>query len=194
MASLLEGLTQQLSGAALQQVSRQLGTNDANAGSAISAALPMILGALAKNASRPEGAEALNRALQKDHDGSVLNDVQGAVSGYEQGSGAAILKHVFGGKQDAVATGVGQAAGLDTSKAGALLAMLAPVVMGALGKAQRSGSLDAGGLAAMLGQERQHLETKSAGLGSLLSMLDADKDGSIVDDVLGMAAKFLGKR
>ena len=194
MASLLEALTQHVTGSALQHVSRQLGTDEATTSGAIGAALPMILAALAKNASRADGADALNRALQKDHDGSVLNDVGGAVNGYASGPGAAILKHVFGGKQDAVAAGVGQAAGLDASKAGALLTMLAPVVMGALGKARRSGGLDAGGLAAMLGEEQAAIAPRAGGLGSLLSMLDADKDGSVVDDVLGMAAKFLGKR
>jgi hypothetical protein len=176
----------------MKQVASQLGTDDSGTSAAISAALPVLLGALAKNAASPDGAAALSNALTKDHDGSILNDLGGALSNYQDGPGDRILKHVLGGKQEAVATGLGKAAGLDASKAGALLAMLAPVVLGALGKAQRSGGLDAGGLAAMLGQERQRM-APAGGLGGLLSFLDADKDGSVVDDVLGMAAKFLRK-
>ncbi len=192
MSSLLESLTSQLTGGAAKQLAQQLGTDDAGTSAAIGAALPVLLGALAKNAASADGAAALSNALSKDHDGSILNDVGGAVTNFQSGAGAKILKHVLGGKQDAVASGLGQAAGLDAGKAGALLAMLAPVVMGALGKAQRSGGLDAGGLAAMLGQERQKM-APAGGLGGLLSFLDADKDGSVVDDVLGMAAKFLRK-
>jgi len=99
---------------------------------------------------------------------------------------------VFGNKQNAVASTLGQASGLDASKASALLAMLAPIVMGALGNAKRSGSLDAGGLASMLGQEHQTVSANlPSGLGSLLGMLDANHDGSVADDVMGMASKFL---
>lgn len=192
MTSVLEALQSQLSGGALKQVAAQLGTDDAGANAAIGAALPVLLGALAKNAASPDGAAALGRALDKDHDGSVLDDLGGAIGNFQGGAGAGILKHVLGGRQDVVAQGLGQAAGLDAGKAGALLSMLAPVVMGALGKAKRSGGLDAGGLAAMLGQERQRMAPAGA-VGGLLSFLDADKDGSVVDDVLGMAAKFLRK-
>jgi hypothetical protein len=86
---------------------------------------------------------------------------------------------------------VAKASGLDPAKAGALLTMLAPVLMGALGKAQRSGGLDAGGLASMLGEEKQRM---SPAAGGLLALLDRDGDGSVVDDVLGMAGKLFGKR
>lgn len=192
MTSLLDTLSSQLTGGAVKQIAQNLGTNDAATSAAISAALPVLLGALARNAATPDGAASLSNALTRDHDGSILNDIGGAVSNFQGGPGAGILKHVLGGKQDVVAQGLGQAAGIDAGKAGALLTMLAPMVMGALGKAQRSGGLDAGGLAAMLGQERQRM-APAGGIGGLLSFLDADKDGSVVDDVLGMAAKFLRK-
>ncbi|MCU0648304.1 MAG: DUF937 domain-containing protein [Gemmatimonadaceae bacterium] len=192
MSGILDGLLGQLGGPALSQISKQIGADDATSNNAIAAALPVLMGALAKNASSGDGATALINALQKKHDGSILDDVAGALGNAQTGAaGAGILKHVLGDKQNAAAAGVAQASGLDPAKAGALLSMLAPVVMGALGKAQRSGGLDAGGLAAMLGQERQRMP---AAAGGLLSMLDRDGDGSVVDDVLGMAGKFLGKR
>jgi hypothetical protein len=192
MSGLLDGLLGQLGGPALAQVSKQLGSNDATTQNAIAAALPVLMGALAKNASNADGASALANALTKKHDGSILDDVVGALGNAQTGAaGAGILKHVLGGNQSNVAEGVAKASGLDPAKAGALLTMLAPLVMGALGKAQRSGGLDAGGLATMLGQEKQRLP---AAAGGLLSMLDRDGDGSIVDDVLGMAGTFLGKR
>ena len=194
MPSILETITGALTGNALQQVNKQLGTNDASAQGAIAAALPVLLSALAKNASSPEGAAKLGAALARDHDGSIFNDVAGAVTNHQAGAGASILKHVLGARQDAVTTGLGQATGLDAGKAGALLSMLAPMVLGAVGRAQRSGGLDAGGLAAALGQEDSRSGASGGALGGLLGMLDTNHDGSVVDDVLGIAGKLFGKR
>jgi hypothetical protein len=193
MSSLLDGLMEQLGPSVLAQMGQHLGTDSAATAGAVSSAIPVLISALAKNASNPQGANALNAALSKDHDGSVLGDLMGAVTGYQNGPGAGILKHVLGDRQDAAAATIGKTSGIDPAKAGALLTMLAPIVLGSLGKARQSRGLDAGGVAAMLGQERQHLEKGNGGLGGLLSFLDADKDGSIVDDVLGMAGKFLRK-
>lgn len=192
---LLDQLTQSLGPSALQAISEKLGTNTSTTSSAVTAALPALIGALARNASTPGGASALDAALASGHDGSVLSDVTGAVSNFENGSGAGILSHVFGSRQGAVASTLGQASGLDASKAGALLTMLAPIVMGALGNAKRSGGLDAGGVASMLGQEHQAASANMpSGLGSLLGMLDANHDGSVADDVMGMASKFLHRQ
>lgn len=191
--SLLDQLTQSLGPAAMAEISSKLGTDPSTTSSAVNTALPVLIGALAKNASSPTGASALNNALAS-HDGSILDNITGALSGGGGGIGGAILGHMFGNKQSTVATGVGQATGLDAGKSTALLAMLAPLVMGALGKAQRSGGLDAGGLASMLGNEHANITNNaSGGLGGLLGMLDANHDGSVVDDVMGMASKFLGR-
>lgn len=189
--SLLDQLKQSLGPNALQQISHTLGTDSGTTSNAISAALPVLLGALASNASTPSGATALNNALDQ-HDGSVLDDVEGAMS-QGGGIGEKILSHMLGNKQPVVANGIGNATGLDAGKTTALLAMLAPLVMGALGKAQRNGGLDAGGLASMLGQERNHITSSTGGLGGLLGMLDQNNDGSVVDDVMGIAGKMFGK-
>ena len=195
--SLLDQLTQSLGPDALQQISQKLGTDSGATNSAISAALPVLLGALASNASTTSGANALNSALDQ-HDGSALHDVSGALNQGQGGIGDRILSHVLGNKQPAVATGIGSASGLDASKVTSLLAMLAPLVMGALGNAKRTNGLDAGGLASMLGREREQINTNAGatagGLTGLMGMLDRNNDGSVADDVLGMAGKLFGKR
>ena len=66
--SLLEMLTQQLGGDAVQQTSGCLNTDAGSTNKAISAALPVLVGALAKNAASPDGASALANALDRDHD------------------------------------------------------------------------------------------------------------------------------
>jgi hypothetical protein len=189
--SLLEQLKQSLGPNALQQISEQLGTDHNTTNSAVSAALPVLLGALAQNASTPAGANALNTALANNHDGSALDNMSGTLSGAQDGAGASILSHVLGTRQDLVTTGIGAATGLDASRIGSLLTMLAPVVMGALGKARQTGGLDAGGLASMLGHERANIGNTNSELGGIMGLLDANHDGSVADDVLGLASKFL---
>lgn len=189
MASILEQLSQRLGGTAMSQVGQQLGTDPTTASKAIGVALPVILAALARNSATDDGAGSLASALGRDHDGSILNDVPGALANFQTGAGAGILRHVLGGNQETVTASVGQAAGLDTSKAGALLTMLAPLVMGALGSAQRSKNLDPAGLAALLSQEK----AQAAPTGILGGQLDANKDGSVMDDLTGIAGKILGR-
>jgi hypothetical protein len=190
--SLLDMLQQRLGGDAVNQISSRLGTDPASTRTAIAAALPMLVGALARNAQDPGKAGALANALGR-HDGSVLDDVAGYLGRGDTGDGDGILGHVLGGKKETVQTGLGQAAGLDPAKAGTLLAMLAPLVMGALGKAQREKGLDTGGLAGMLGSEQQRAADAAPGvMGMLSSFLDRDHDGSVMDDIGGMLGK-LGK-
>lgn len=189
--SLLDMLQQKLGGdAAVNQISAQLGTDPGTTQSAIAAALPMLVGALARNAQDPHQAGALSNALSK-HDGSILNDVTSHLGARQFPDGDGILNHVLGGQKGSVATGLGQVAGLDANKAGMLLSMLAPLVMGALGKTQREGKLDPGGLAGMLGAERQHAADAAPGvMGMLGKFLDRDGDGSVMDDIGGMLGKL----
>ena len=94
---LTEELLAQLQGAPLQQVSQQLGIGQMQASSAVSAALPLLLGALGRNTAQPQGAEALFGALQRNHAGLDLGSVLGAVLGgasSPQANGAGILGHL----------------------------------------------------------------------------------------------------
>src|SRR5690606_38676888 len=77
--SLTNDLLSQLQGAPLQQVSQQLGIDSQQASGAISAALPLLMGALGKNAAQPQGAQALLGALQHNHSGLDIGSVLGAV-------------------------------------------------------------------------------------------------------------------
>src|SRR5574342_1151632 len=128
MPSVLDMLKGQIGGDALSQVSQRLGVNQGQIQQAIGAALPVLLSALARNAAKPEGATALHEALVNDHDGSVLDNLRGAVSRTDLTDGNAILGHVLGARRPAVETGVSRLSGLDPSRVTQLLAVLAPVV------------------------------------------------------------------
>lgn len=186
--SLLNMLAEQLGGENLGALSKQLGVNESQASSAISAALPMIMGALARNSASPQGAESLHNALQNDHDGGILDNLGGFLGNSDNGAGAGILKHVFADNLGSIVGALGQSSGLGNDKAGGLLENLAPVVMGALGKQSRSQGLDIGGLASMLGGETKGINsgTGAAALSMLNSFLDKDGDGSAIDEIGGM--------
>lgn len=192
--SVLDLLQSQLSGNTMQQISRQLGADPQSTAKAVSGALPLLLGAMANNTSRPQGAQSLLSALDRDHDGSVLDDLAGFLGSNPQSIGNGILGHVLGDRQDTVASHLGQASGLNAGQVTQLLAMLAPLVMGALGRMRNQGGLDAGALSGLLGREQQRAQQAAPeGLGGMLShLLDANGDGSVVDDVARMGAGLLG--
>ena len=86
---------------------------------------------------------------------------------------------------------LGQSTGLDAGSIGKLLTMLAPLVMGALGKKQRQSGLKPSDLGGLLQQERQTATQKAPDLGMLGSLLDADGDGDIKDDVAKLGGSLL---
>lgn len=197
--SLTDELFSQLQGAPLQQVSQQLGIGQTQAAGAISAALPLLMGALGKNAAEPQGAEALFGALQRDHAGLDLGSVLGAVLGGgsapTQNDGGAILGHIFGGSQPRAEASLGQATGLGGDKAGMLMKILAPIVLSFL--AQRflgQGNASPSGLSQVLGQERQAVQQQGGLGGGLLgAVLDQDGDGQLgLGDLLKIGGGLLG--
>jgi hypothetical protein len=194
MNPLIDMVTRQLGGAALGQLSQQIGANQGQTQSAISAALPLLLSALSRNASSAQGAAALHTAVTSDHDGSILNDVMGFLGNAQQGPGAAILQHVLGGQQQTVQQGLAQSTGMSAGAAGQLLATLAPLVMGAIGKTTAQQGLGADQLASLLGSHAQAAQASAPGLmGTLNRLLDHDGDGNALNDVAGMLGKFLSR-
>lgn len=187
---------------ALGNLGAQIGASPQQTGRAVEAALPLLLGALQRNAASPQGASALLGALSRDHDGSVLDDVAGFFGKQATGSDVRSLDHIFGGKRAPVENAVSRASGLSGAQVMQLLAQLAPLVLGALGKLTGGGAARAprgglgdlvsgaagrggGGLGDLLGGALGQMQGSNPGLGGLLGgLLDADGDGSVVDDLL----------
>ena len=196
--SILDLLQGQLGGQALEMIGSQIGADRSQVERAVPAALGSLMTGLARNAQSSDGASALASALSRDHDGSVLDNLSGVLSTPEQGAGAGILGHVFGAKRGAVESALGQSTGLDAGSMGKLLTMLAPLVMGALGKKQRQGGLNPSDLGGLLRQEQRSAARQAPDLGMLGNLLDADGDGDIKDDVAkiggSLLKSFLGKR
>lgn len=168
MASMSEVLLSQLGGDTMRQIGAAIGADPATTKQAVGTAVPLLFSALAKNASSKKGAQSLLGALDRDHDGSVLDDLGGLLSSLQQGPGAAILGHVLGGQRGSVESGLANKTGLDAAAISQLLVMLAPMVMGMLGKAKREQNFDVGGLSRTLAGEREAATEASPDLGDLL--------------------------
>lgn len=190
MNAISQMITQQLSGAASTQIAARLGVSESTANMAVGVAVPLILAALARNASQPQGAQDLHQAIRNDHDGGILNNLMGYLGNPEQGNGAGILGHVLGDQRGAVENNLAQATGLDQSSAGNLMEMVAPLVMGAVGQTQQQNGFDSSGLANYLGQQQQEQAAAPGMMGMLSSMLDSNKDGSMTDDLTRIAGSF----
>ena len=203
---LAEQLMQHLQGAPLQQMAQQLGASTAQTQSAVEMALPLLLGAMGRNAQDDQGAQALFGALQRDHapqaqaamGGLDLGGLLGSMLGGGNaggGGGADILGHILGGGRQRAESGLGQATGLGAN-AGQLLQLLAPIVMSFLAQRVNAGGMDAGGLGQMLGQERAGARQQGAPGGDLLgSLLDQDGDGQVgLGDLIKIGGGLLGGR
>ena len=194
MSSIFDLIKNNLGQQAVEQVTQQVGGNKEATQIAIAAAIPMLISALQKNTKSKSGAESLANALEKDHDGGILGNL-GALLGQSstQSMGEKILGHVLGGNQDNVSNKLGKATGLGSTDVTKILANLAPVVLGAVGKAKRENNLGASGLQDLLRQERKTIKKAQPNLSFLEKALDGDGDGDVdLSDILKHGGGLLG--
>lgn len=221
--NLLEMIMQSQGGAPVQQAGAQFGLDQQQSQSAIAALLPAISSALKKNTASPQGLGGLLGALQNGNHSQYLDQPEALQRPEAVQEGNAILGHLFGSKEvsRAVAGHAAQKSGLGADVLKKMLPLVATMAMGSLSKqtAQPSmksqlaslaiGQLMGGGqqqqssglggmLSGLLGgqrkQQRQVRQQHSQGLGMLGNLLDADGDGSTMDDILGMAMKGMMNR
>lgn len=169
--SILTELIGGLTGDSMSGLSQQLGVDENMTSQAISLAIPLLLSALANNTSNEKGAQSLANALGRDHDGSILNDVAGHVQSGSLDDGLGILGHVLGANQSKIEESLSERTGLDATSITKLLAILAPVVLGKLGKQQKQKNLDPTGLSALLGTESKQASQSTPDLLGLLGGL-----------------------
>ncbi|WGD34612.1 DUF937 domain-containing protein [Olleya sp. YS] len=190
MAGILDLLNSDLGKTIISGVSGSTGTDQDRTGSVLTMALPVLMKAMERNASTPEGAEGLLGAIKGKHDGSILDNLGdlfgGGVNEEVVNDGDKILGHVLGGKREGVQQVIGQKSGLDAGSVGNILKVAAPILMGVLGKQANQNNVsstnDLGGLLGGLLGGNQTKNEQSF----LEKILDADGDGSVIDDVAGM--------
>jgi len=218
--NLLDMIMSANGGASAQQAGAQLGLSQEQSQGAIAALLPAISSALKQNTAKPEGLAGLLGALQNGGHDQYLDNPQAIAQPQAVNEGNAILGHLFGSKDvsRAVAGHAAQQTGMDAGILKKMLPMVAAMAMGSLSKQTRQPSMAQGlaglamgqlmgggqkasGLGGLLGavlggqkrQARQQQHTHQQGLGMLGNLLDADGNGSVMDDVLKMAMKGMMK-
>lgn len=197
MSGLLDLLNSPMGKQLISGVAGQTGQPENKTSDVLSMAMPLILGAMKKNVSSPQGAEGLMSALSSKHSGGILDDLGGLFGGGVDDSvmndGAGILGHVFGGKQPQVENALSQKSGMDAGSIASILKIAAPIVMGFLGKQKAQNNVsDASGLNGLLGGMLGGQPKQNQSL--ITTLLDADGDGSILDDVAGMVMNSGGKK
>lgn len=190
MAGILDLLNSDLGKTIISGVAGQTGQDESKTGSVLTMALPVLMQAMKRNTATPQGAEGLLSALNSKHDGSILDNLGGLFGGGVDSNvlddGGKILGHVLGGKQQHVENALSQKSGMDAGSVAQILKVAAPILMGVLGKQSKQQNVNnSSGIEGLLGgllggnspkQEQSFIE----------SILDADGDGSVIDDVAGM--------
>jgi hypothetical protein len=193
-SDLFGSLMQQLGGGGIEQIGRSVGLDSGDVSKVVAGAVPAILTGLTRNSASSSGAAGLLGALDRDHDGDVLDDVMGYLGGGGNiADGAGILGHVLGGRQTNVEQAISASSGVDIASVGKILAMVAPLIMGVLGKEKRRQGFDASGLASLLDQQERAARKVSPSAVDMFSrMLDSDGDGDPLDDIVKMGSGLLG--
>ena len=174
--ALMDMVQQHLGQAEVSQISQQLGVSPGVAQTAIAAAIPMIVGGMARHASQPQGADTIQQAITA-HDG-VTDNVGGVLQAgppADTSASGGLLGRILGTHHDAVQQSVQQASGLDGEKAKKLLMMLSPIVLGVLARRQFGGQnaqqMDPGQLGGVLHQEAQQAAAQAPHVGGLLGKI-----------------------
>lgn len=196
---LMDLLQFQMSDRLLDGLSSGLGINDKQKTTVASnAAMSFLMNALSNNASDSSGLSALAGALDKDHDGSILDDIIGLATGSTSLgnnrvlNGAGILAHVLGGKQNNVVSSLSNMSGLSSNQSLGLLMKLAPVVLNVLGRLKKQKAMDSNGLGDFLKTSQNNYKQQNQNVDLITKILDRDGDGNVMDEVTQIGLKALG--
>ncbi|MEO6346528.1 MAG: DUF937 domain-containing protein [Aquaticitalea sp.] len=190
MSGILDLLNSPMGKSIINGVAGQTNQPKSKTQDVLSMALPVLMAAMKRNAATTQGADNLLGALSNKHDGSILDNLSGLFGGgvdeNVMDDGSKILGHVLGDRQSNVQNALSKQSGINAGTIAQILKVAAPILMGFLGsKAKQQNVNDKSGLESMLGgllkgNSAQHEQS------FLESILDANGDGSIMDDVAGM--------
>lgn len=185
----------------LQSIAREFGLSEQQVTAGAEALLPALLGGFKRQAvAQPTGLEGLLGMLGGLGGGGLLDDVL-SPEPTNVARGNDVLGQVFGSRDVSrtVAQNAAATSGLDPALLKKLLPVFAMLVAGYLAKQGRSGGPQRPAPGGSLGFPGSDPGAGRAappvgaggGLGGLASMLDLDRDGNPLDDLIGLAGRFL---
>ena len=182
--NMLDAILGAQGGGAAQQLGRQFGLNESQVSSALSALVPALAAGFQQNMSSPQALDGLISALGGGQHQQYVDDPHTLGTPDTTADGNGILGHLFGSKDVSrqVASRASAQTGISESVLKSMLPVVAAMAMGAMSKRMAASPTPATG-------------ARPAGdlLSMLTPMLDADRDGSIVDDVIGLIGRFGGR-
>jgi OmpA-OmpF porin, OOP family len=175
-ANLLETINSYFTPDLVSKASSFLHESPANTSTALSGIIPALLGRISDMASSPWGAKELEGLLTtREHDGSILNNPAILFAGGGATAGAIhqgedLLRLLFRGKNmESAISSISNFSGIGRGSASSLMALAAPLVMGAIGKLRTTQGLDSTGLSNLLaGQKATIASAIPAGLANSL--------------------------
>ncbi len=203
MSGLIDLASSYLTRDRVTSLSKTIGASPEQTESAIGALLPTLITGLARNAADAHGQEQLHNALEKDHDGSILDHLgslfgnraeEAPVSGRTT-AGGSILDHILGAQKERVQTGAARSSGLSGGQVMKLMMMLAPLIMGILGRQKKEASLSPGGLGDLLSRDHSDVEanTGSSSFAGRIFDQDGDGDFDMMDVMKFGAGRLFGR-
>ncbi|WP_417427835.1 DUF937 domain-containing protein [Halpernia sp.] len=193
--SLIDLITGNTGNQVAEKAGNKFGIDKSQIIALLAVAAPLVISYLRKKShDNPEEANKLNTALDKDHDGSILNNPEQAAERQDEGN--SILSHIFGNEKPQIENQLSAKTGISMDKIGPILAMLAPIIMGFIGKEKQSNGVISGGgisdlLSGILGNASQQAENESTNpindiLGSVLGGGNSSADsGNPLSNILG---------
>ncbi|MGB7527806.1 DUF937 domain-containing protein [Sphingobacterium cellulitidis] len=168
---------------ATEGISEKLGLDKNQTQWVVSAAIPLMMSALNYNAQKsPEQAQGIQNALDS-HSGGIFDNLAGLFNQGPTEDEDKIVNHIFGKNTETVKQSLSEKSGISMGKIGGILALLAPLVMGYLGKKKQSDGGSSGGigdlLGSILGGGSSNAGASGGGIGDLIgSVLGAGSSNS----------------
>jgi len=189
--SLLDLITGSTGNQVAEQAENKFGISKNQIIALLIVAAPLVISYLKKKSENSDEADKLNAALEKDHDGSILNNPAQALDREQEGD--SILSHIFGGEKANVENQLSQNTGISMDKIGPILAMLAPVIMGYIGQQKQANNVTSGGglgdlLGGILGGSAQEAQASNNPLSDILGSVlggATQSSGGGLGDILG---------
>jgi hypothetical protein len=193
--NILEMILNAQGGGAASQLGNQFGLDAGQTQSALGALLPALAGAVTQNARGQGGLEGLIGALGQGRHARYLDEPASLGDPATVQDGNGILGHLLGSKEVSreVASRASQQTGIGADVLKRMLPVVAAMLMGGLAKGAGAGGA---GLSPQMPDFGAGARAMPGGglLDMLTPMLDSNRDGSALDDVLRMASGFLNRR
>jgi len=173
---------------ALENLGGSVGANKEQVEKLINLGMPTMMKAMERNTKTENGAQSLYKALQ-DHQNDNVEEMARNPDKVDKSDGEKILNHVFEDKNERVQTTLAKQTNLVQNQVTTVLSQLAPLVMGTLGQQQKELNVNVSNLSKLMGGAIEQ-SGNSEVIKMAEQLLDADKDGSILDDVGRMFGKL----